>query len=93
MDSVFDQPGINWMIAIVGIIEMLSLIVTLLIALMYRRARHRLAGFFDALNQNGAGVSPHELNVFPPVLWGYVLLTVVVTVLTILLFLFQPHWL
>lgn len=85
------------------IVEVLSLLVMWFIILMFRRARTRQRDFFLLLY----GIDPDADPVtypepvarlvshidFPFLLWTYVILTVLLTIVTVGIFILQPHWL
>lgn len=82
-----------WVVAAIVFINALSIVAGALIVLVFRSVRRRQAAFLRELFNNDSDVEDAQFSVFPVLLWVYILGTVAVTILSILLFLFQPHWL
>lgn len=91
MESVLSQPGMEWMLIMIAVIDVLSIAATALISIMFYNARRRQITFLRSLGHGNADASVHELWTFPPLLWIYILLSAGVTVATTALFVFQPH--
>ncbi len=95
--------GLSSMLVAVVIIEVLSLLAMWLIILMFRRARTRQRDFFLLLHgvKTDADSATYPESVkrlvdhidFPFLLWTYIVLSVGLAIATLLLFIFQPHWL
>lgn len=104
MSTLFSTvPGLSAMLIAVIVIETVSLLGMWLIILIFRRARTRQRDFFLQLYGIEPGTvfqkypEPVQRLVshidFPFLLWTYILVSVGLVIVTLLLFIFQPHWL
>lgn len=87
------ETGMLWVVLAIIFINTLSIIAGVLIVLMFHGARRRQATFLRELFNSDRDIKDAQFSVFPVLLWVYILLTAGVTIVSILLFLFQPHWL
>lgn len=94
-------PGLTALLIAVIIIEIFSLLIMWFVILMFRRARLRQKEFFLLLYGIDANADPSTYPEpvrtlvahieFPLLLWLYVILTITLTVVTFVIFFFQPH--
>ncbi len=87
------ETGMLWVVLAIIFINTLSIIAGVLIVLMFHGARRRQATFLRELFNSDRDIKDAQLSALPPILWVYILLTAGVTLASILLFVFQPHWL
>lgn len=104
MSTLFSTvPGLTSMLITAVIVEVLSLLVMWVIILMFRRARTRQRDFFLLLYGIDPDADPATYLEpvarlvshidFPFLLWTYIGLTLLLAIVTLALFILQPHWL
>jgi len=93
MDTVYPQllfstPGMVSVFIVVVILEILSVAFLGVAVLEFRAIRHRHVKFFHAFE---GGTDADTERTARTILWVYILMTIIVTIVTVLIFVFQPH--
>lgn len=88
MSLLFATPGMTTISVIVLLLEMLSLIFLGVCILEFRVLTQRHAAFFRDMGNGQHEEVERRPRIF---LWMYIITTIVMTIATTYLFLFQPH--
>ncbi|TSC58440.1 MAG: hypothetical protein Greene041619_664 [Candidatus Peregrinibacteria bacterium Greene0416_19] len=101
MDALFATPGMTAVTVVVGLTELLSAAMLLFIIRLFLRVRHSQENLLLMLQRHlrnpaldrllGEVTVRRFLAPNRKLLWMYVLSTVIITILSMLLFTFQPH--
>jgi len=94
MDALYPQAlfatyGMTFMFSMVVIIELLSLGFLWFASYEFRKMMGRHEAFFSSINGNGEHASLERAA--HAIFWIYIAMTLSATVVTFLLFVFQPH--
>lgn len=87
--ALLATPGMVSVFVFVLVIEALSLLFLWVASYEFRQLMRRHAQFFEAMRHDDKHERVERTSYV--IFWIYVLMTIVVTILTLLLFLFQPH--
>lgn len=85
----FETPGMTAVFVTVIIMETTSLGLLLLVAYEFRKMRGRHATLFNAIDDGGQHKNAERVSRI--IFWIYIISTFAVTILTLSLFIFQPH--
>ncbi len=86
---LFSTPGMLSVFVIVIVMEILSLGYLGITIVEFMMLRRRHASFFQSIGSDGNGA--HVERAPTVILWIYIAVSLIVTIVTIVLFLFQPH--
>lgn len=84
--ALFSTPGMVFVFVVMMILEALSFAAMTVILLAYGRVRRKQDALFNSLLNAPRGLRRHVI-----LFWTYVLMTIAIAVISLSLFLFQPH--
>jgi hypothetical protein len=87
--AFFSTAGMTSLLTIVIVVEMLSLAFFGMVVYAFRRMLHRHARFFRSIGGDDAHLTIERPSFV--IFWIYVIVTLLATLLTTYLFVFQPH--